>query len=343
MIKKLFISLLAISVLVGCNTKENDNDAQDEPGDNSDEVVETTKPTDDEDIEKTSELTLPAAPLQKLDTSEQITDLQEVLISVGYEISTTGQFDESTVWAITALQMQDDNLLITGIYDEATKNSLENLFKNGETVTSDYSLPQPTNPDEFTPTIENPYDVLALVNKNYALPSDYTPEDLVVPNIRFPFDEDDPKKQLRQVAATAMEELFAATDEAGLGLFAQSGYRSYDRQDVIFASNVEKHGETHANTFSARPGESEHQTGLVMDVTSQQVGFDLITDFGDTPEGLWIKDNAHKYGFIIRYEEGKEEITKYQYEPWHLRYVGEKAATDMYLDGITLEEYLGAH
>src|SRR5699024_10169903 len=122
---------------------------------------------------------------------------------------------------------------------------------------------------------------------------------------------------------------------------ALSGYRSYERQDAIFASNAEKHGEDHANTYSARPGESEHQTGLVMDVTSRAIGFSLEIEFENTAEGQWVQENAHDYGFIIRYPDGKDSITQYQYEPWHLRYVGVSAATAIKNDDTTLEQYLG--
>src|SRR5699024_12439477 len=106
-------------------------------------------------------------------------------------------------------------------------------------------------------------------NKHSALPDDFEPEDLVVPDVRFPFDEDVPKKQMRQVAADALEDLFAAGDEAGVTLYAQSGYREYDTQEAIFASSVDEHGEDEANNFSARPGESENKSGLTMDVTSR--------------------------------------------------------------------------
>ncbi|WP_337020524.1 M15 family metallopeptidase, partial [Oceanobacillus massiliensis] len=191
-----------------------------------------------------------------------------------------------------------------------------------------------------TEVIANPYDQIALINKEHALPADYIPEDLVIPDVPFPFAEDLPKKQMREAAAKSLEQLFNKANEAGLELYAQSGYRSYERQDAIFASNVLKHGEEEANTFSARPGESEHQSGLTMDITSPNVNFDLITEFGETEEGKWIQENAAEFGFIIRFPEGKEEITKYQYEPWHLRFVGKKAAKDIMSQGITLEEYL---
>lgn len=187
---------------------------------------------------------------------------------------------------------------------------------------------------------QSPDSILVLVNKEYALPEDYSPSDLVVPEVRFPFTEDDPKKQLRKEAANALEGLFTAADKSGHTLFAQSGFRSYDRQEAIFASYVSRHGEDHANTYSAKAGESEHQTGLVMDITSEAVGFELTTKFGDTPEGKWVAEHAHEHGFIVRYQLGKEPITGYQYEPWHLRYVGKKAATDIYTRDITLEEYV---
>lgn len=190
---------------------------------------------------------------------------------------------------------------------------------------------------------ETPDSIHVLVNKSNALPADYTPDDLVVPDVRFPFTEDDPKKQLREEAAKSLEEMFAAAESEGHYLFALSGYRSYDRQEVIFAANVDRHGENHANTYSARAGESEHQTGLVMDITSEAVKFDLVTEFGDTPEGQWVSEHAHEYGFIIRYEKGKEHITKYQYEPWHLRYIGIDAAKAVYESNLSFEEFLGEY
>src|SRR5699024_2862388 len=101
-------------------------------------------------------------------------------------------------------------------------------------------------------------------------------------------------------------------------------------------------GEEAANKYSARPGESEHQSGLTMDVTNADVGFDLIIEFGETPEGKWLQEHASEYGFIIRYPEGKEDITGYQYEPWQLWYVCCTAATESYNEGKILEDYFDA-
>src|SRR5699024_4260346 len=123
-------------------------------------------------------------------------------------------------------------------------------------------------------------------------------------------------------------------------LNAQTEYRTYNKNEDIFDAYVEEHGEDEANNFSARPGESEHQSGLTMDVTSEDVDFQLTVEFAETEEGKWLKENAAEFGFIIRYPEDKEDITEYQYEPWHLRYVGKKAAEEMVKKGLTLEEYL---
>ena len=321
--KIIILCLFIIALLIGCNHS-------DEKTTIDNEAVET--------MGSEKKLELPTELLQKGDENESVEVLQTYLQQIGYPIEVNGTFDELTTWAITDLQLQA-GIDSTGVYDE----SMKKVIKDSTTVNPGEGLAMPEKPDEFTDIVENPYEVLVLVNKDYALPADYEPTDLIVPNVRFPFTEDDPKKQLRKVAANALEQLFAAAEKDGVLLFAQSGYRSYDRQVAIFAANVEKHGEEHANTYSARAGESEHQTGLVMDVTSQDVGFDLITDFGDTEEGIWLKDHAHEYGFIIRYPEGKESITKYQYEPWHLRYVGIKAATEIATNHLTLEEYLGVN
>lgn len=190
--------------------------------------------------------------------------------------------------------------------------------------------------------VGNPADLLVVVNKHYTLPENYEPSDLVAPNIPFSFDEDVQKRYVRSEAAKALEQLFAAAKSENIELLGASGYRSYARQEAVFAASVAKNGEEGARKVSAVPGQSEHQTGLAMDVTSKYVGFDVIEEFGETKEGIWLRDNAHKFGFIIRYPKGKEAITGYSYEPWHIRYVGTDAATEIYQKGCTLEEYIAS-
>lgn len=188
--------------------------------------------------------------------------------------------------------------------------------------------------------VTNPDHILVLVNKERNLPADYIPDDLIAPDIPFAFEGDHPKKLMREEAAEALQQLFSRAWDDALEIYGLSGYRSYETQRHIFAYNVEQRGEEEANRFSARPGQSEHQTGLAMDVTSPGVGFTLTQAFGETPEGRWLEEHAHEFGFIIRYPEDSEHITGYQYEPWHLRYVGIEHATAIREAGLTLEEYL---
>lgn len=195
--------------------------------------------------------------------------------------------------------------------------------------------------DSVVKQVSNPEDLLVLVNKTWYLPEGYVPPDLMIPKVRFGFSGNSPKKQMRKEAADALKDLFQAAEKNGFVLYAQSGYRPYERQQTLFASNTRRfQSEAKANSVSARPGHSEHQTGLAMDITSSSVNMKLLTSFGDTPEGRWVAAHAHEFGFIIRYPKGKEAITGYQYEPWHLRYVGKSVATEIFERKLTLEEYL---
>ena len=119
----------------------------------------------------------------------------------------------------------------------------------------------------------------------------------------------------------------------GLNIPLVSGYRSYETQEKLYNKYVKKDGEKKANTYSAKPGESEHQTGLAFDIGS------VDRSFANTIEAKWLAENAYLYGFIIRYPKDKEEITGYNYEPWHLRYVGQELAKYLKKNNLTLEEY----
>jgi len=188
--------------------------------------------------------------------------------------------------------------------------------------------------------IQNPLNILALVNKMFALPESYNPTDLVKPNVSFSFgDQTIEKSLMRQDAAAALEKMFAEAKASGIELFAVSGYRSYDRQRILFDAEVKKSGEEKAAQVVAVPGNSEHQSGLAMDISAKSANLGLTESFGETTEGKWLAANAHKYGFILRYPKGKEAITGYQYEPWHFRYVGVDASQTIFEKNITLEEY----
>lgn len=182
-------------------------------------------------------------------------------------------------------------------------------------------------------------DWLLLVNKTHPLSKEYAPSDMV--HIKYCVgNHAESMRYMRAVPAEYFHEMVEAAADAGYEIGIRTAYRSYEQQYNIFWNYVAKDGEEAANKYSARPGQSEHQTGLCADVTSPSVEYTLTTDYGETPEGIWLSENAHYYGFIIRYPLGKENITGYQYEPWHVRYVGEKAATEMVERNMTLEEYL---
>ncbi|WP_077356526.1 D-alanyl-D-alanine carboxypeptidase family protein [Virgibacillus halodenitrificans] len=335
------ILMVLLLLFTGCSMQTSKEAQQENTSEESSPANKDIN-TDSEKNEK--EVKAPSEELQKKDKGEPVRRLQLALQSIGYDVKEDGIYNTDTTLAVTDLQLQFKELKATGLYDKETSKTLQKLLTTDKGDFKAYKIlaknKDVQKANGGATVLQNPYDQLALVNKQHALPADYIPKDLVTPNVRFPFTEDLPKKQMRQVAATALEKMFAAADKEGLDLFAQSGYRSYERQDSIFASNVNEHGEKAANKFSARPGESEHQTGLTMDVTSPDINYGLTIEFGKTDEGKWIKKHAAEYGFIIRYPKGKENITKYQYEPWHLRFVGKEAAKEIMTKGITLEEYV---
>jgi len=186
---------------------------------------------------------------------------------------------------------------------------------------------------------QNPADTLILVNKQNRAPA--VPPTLVLPDVP-PTTEDKAKNiYMQPVAAEALEALFAAANEEGIILYATSGFRSYSTQKAIFDRRSQQRGEKAANRSVAKPGYSEHQTGLAMDVEGHSsLGSGLVEDFGETSEGKWLAENCHRFGFIIRYIKGKTDITGYIYEPWHIRYVGHEAAEEISLLDITFEEYI---
>jgi D-alanyl-D-alanine carboxypeptidase len=188
--------------------------------------------------------------------------------------------------------------------------------------------------------ILNPENKMALVNKQFGLPETFLPTDLVRPNVSFAFGNQKLEKSLmRKEAAVALEGMFQEAQKNGIELFAVSGYRSYDYQNSLFQAEVNKVGWDKAVEAVAVPGQSEHQTGLAMDISSRGENMLLTAEFGKSKEGKWLTNNAHRFGFILRYPKGKESITGYQYESWHFRYIGINAATIIYENKWTLEEY----
>ena len=174
-------------------------------------------------------------------------------------------------------------------------------------------------------------DGILIVNKSYPLPKGYVPKNTYndATGKRYCSDciDKDAYSEYKQMKADATA--------LGLNIWIQSGYRSYELQETLYNNYVNRDGKLAADTYSARPGYSEHQTGLAFDLNS------ISDDFQYTNEGKWVSENAWKYGFILRYPKSKESITGYKYESWHLRYVGKDLASKLYNNGdwITLEEH----
>jgi len=231
-----------------------------------------------------------------------------------------------------------------------TGGNLENEPSESPSVTAEPTETAPeASPEPAEPTADpqqsepdtDAESIGVIVNPNYKLPDNYEPKDLVYPDVRFTFNEKIEKRMMREEAASALETMFEAAEVDGIYLAGVSAYRSHSTQTALFNRYVERDGLEKAKTYSAEPGTSEHETGLAIDVSGSDGKCAAQDCFGETVEAVWLENNAAKFGFIIRYPEGKQDITGYKYEPWHLRYVGVEIAEQIAAQGLTLEEYYG--
>lgn len=226
------------------------------------------------------------------------------------------------------------------------------VFKEKDTyiekVNNELSTPVPTEnaienkpetseqPVEYDPSLFTDLNsILILANKTHPLPEYYEPSDLVTPNVKV----NKSGLSLRKEASDAIEEMFNAAKEENINLVLGSSYRSYSYQASLFSRYVAKDGEKKAAKYSSRPGQSEHQTGLAADISDESGENFLKQSFKDTKEGIWLKNNSYKFGYILRYPEGKEDITGYMFEPWHFRYIGKEEALKVYNSGLCFEEF----
>jgi len=207
------------------------------------------------------------------------------------------------------------------------------------TQTSEPSA-EPTEPAGFDKTeksIDDPASAWVIVNKLRPLdPQDYAASDLVSVPVAYAN-----PPILRKYASSAVVKMFEAfTDETGLEMQSQSAYRAYSVQVRVYNGWVNDLGQKGADLTSARPGYSEHQTGLAIDISAKPADCTLKACFGDTKQGKWLAKNAWEYGFVLRYPEDKTDVTGYEYEPWHYRYVGKDLAKAMHdTKTETLEEF----
>ncbi len=181
-------------------------------------------------------------------------------------------------------------------------------------------------------------ELFILVNKNNKLAIDYEPNTLVDSDIAF--EEYIDCKQLDERTSNAAKEMFNAALKENINLIAISGYRSYSVQQNLYNSRVEVKGIEKTRQYTAEPGASEHQTGLAIDIVCNDYPY-LDEEFENTDAFKWLFNNCYKYGFILRYQKGKEDITGYNYEPWHFRYIGDvDIAKDIMERGICFEEFI---
>jgi LAS superfamily LD-carboxypeptidase LdcB len=217
-----------------------------------------------------------------------------------------------------------DKIVISGTVDNKKVGKYEITYTVKDTTGNETSIVRTINVKEKPVANYSNEDITELtyikgilvVNKKYGLPKTYNPGE-------------------NKEAKNALSKMQADASALGLSLKLISGFRTYSYQAGLYNRYVQKDGQAKADTYSARPGHSEHQTGLAFDVGQ------LKDSFGDTPSGKWLAQNCHLYGFIIRYPKGKSHITGYKYEPWHIRYLGIDVATKVKESGLTLEEYLG--
>ena len=238
---------------------------------------------------------------------------------------------------------EEIDVIVEGEYDSEKPNTYKLYYKasdsSGNTTTKEFKLVVKENSNvKISKTskgniIKNYYGVtyvddIVIVNKTYSLPSNFTPNNLVSINGYI---------KVVDYVNEAFVSLKSDATALGLNIYASSGYRSYNDQNYIYNNYVRMDGVEKADTYSARAGYSEHQTGLAIDLNTVNMSFD------NTNESNWLKDNCYRYGFIIRYPKNKDNITGYMYEPWHIRYVGKELSKVLYNDGnwLTLEEYYG--
>lgn len=239
-----------------------------------------------------------------------------------FELMAASSFDSSCFAIYDEVLSQDENYSVTYALQYAKYPNVKSKF--------------------YQDIVETPNtnSLLVLVNQNYRLDEFYAPTDFVPVDVPVtPYSQVN-TNYLRRDAADATELLFSKAQEAGYELTLRTGYISYSVQKNLYNQDVYEMGLEYADKFNSRPGHSEHQTGLAIDITTPSINNELSLEFADTEEGKWVLAHAHEYGFIIRYPENRESEVGYFYEPYHLRYVGVEVATEIFENNWTLEDYI---
>jgi D-alanyl-D-alanine carboxypeptidase len=198
-----------------------------------------------------------------------------------------------------------------------------------------------TNADPIRAIVEDyteQQSLWVLVNKTHSISTSYVPQQLALPDVPERTDKTVEERSVRGDIVAPLESMFDAAAKDGHSLMIGSAYRSATLQKLYFDTYAANSGIVAANQYSAFPGQSEHQTGLAVDISSVSRSCYLDACFTSTPDGQWLAANGYKYGFTLRYPEGKTAITGYNFEPWHYRYVGIDLATALYQSNLTVDE-----
>lgn len=257
------------------------------------------------------------------------------LLTVGFNVYLGTQPPNSEIEKTVLLAGQDLPADIDYVELEETSKTREN--NSPPTVLIDKIVAEKYSPADSITVTNKGDNLLVLVNKSIRLSETYFPKDLVSLDSSI---QSSLGMQLRKSVAEQILKLFNEAKKKGYKLNVNSSYRSYQTQVTTYNYWVSQVGVTEADRFSARPGHSQHQLGTTVDITSDTVDHKLVASFGDTPEGKWLANNAYKYGFVLAYPAGYEQITGYTYEPWHFRYIGVSNAQKWRNSGLILEEYL---
>lgn len=275
-------------------------------------------PTDTDSSNEQSEVSSRTA-TESTTATEKPTDTSRTTTSEKTSKTETSKTETSSVSSTTTSRTTSNTTTQptyteqTVIYTDPpvqTTTQWEETTTTPKTTTTETETP-PEQPDEITYI-----NGILVVNKTYSLPADYAPG-------------------VDSQAQQAFNEMAAGAANDGISLYVVSGYRSYYYQQQLYNNYVYYRGVTETDRFSARPGHSEHQTGLAFDVNNASSSFE------NTPEAKWLEEHCVEYGFIIRYPQGKESVTGFKYEPWHVRYLGKENAQAVHDSGLCLEEYLG--
>lgn len=242
------------------------------------------------------------------------------------------------VSAFFALQRADDKSTKTA--NNKTSQGSTPTPSNGASANQSQSIGKEFNKSQYSLT--DPKSLWVIANKQRPLnPKDYAPQ-LVTPKMALRLQPTAAEMKVSTAMKADLESMDAAAKQAGLSLMLASGYRSYQTQVAVYNNEVKTYGQAMADRESARPGFSEHQTGLAADLAPAS-GTCVVEDcFATTPEGKWVAEHAYEYGFVIRYQNGQEAVTGYRYEPWHVRYIGKALAAELHKQGNpVLETFFG--